>query len=223
MPEPPRPARNGFHDETHAAEHLCDHVLTRPEAHDWSLLLPGYRDHLDPADDEALHAAALSLFTGPARPAARSLLCAYVAAALGATADALRLGWWWEERDRGDRCFVGVGLNGVLVVWDASVVRTAYVPRSSTLPPTNPRQPRAVNPLPRRDHSRRVAAPAPITPRTGYEIFQAIHYCASQLYAAAYHNRRVSAAGGRAFVTRCPRQGRWQQWVSTSPATNAHE
>jgi hypothetical protein len=219
--EPRRPARLGFWDDTHAAEHLCDHVLTRPEAHDWALLLPAYRDHVDPTDDNALRATAASLFAGAPLPAAEALLRAYIAAGLRAVDDALGLGLWWEQRVGGDRYFVGMGLDGVLVFWDAAVLRSAYVPRFSTLPPDGPTPSRTVNPLPRRDPARRLGAPPPDTPRARYDVFQATHFSASRLYELAYNNQEVQAAGGTAFVTRCPRFGRWQQLIAARPAGGA--
>src|SRR5947208_262799 len=37
-----------------AYEHLCDHVLTRPEAHFWAHLIRHYRDYLDSKDGDEL-------------------------------------------------------------------------------------------------------------------------------------------------------------------------
>ena len=46
-----------------ALKHLCDHVLTRPEAHYWSQLIPAFEEHLDPGDDDALFRFARSLWS----------------------------------------------------------------------------------------------------------------------------------------------------------------
>jgi len=64
--------------------------------------------------------------------------------------EACDLGWWWGER-QGNSCdWHGLGLSGVYVVWDATVIKTGFFLGSAAWPPADP-PPRAVNPLPRRD------------------------------------------------------------------------
>ena len=222
MTDPTPPARRMFFDETHTSEHLCDHVLTRPEAHDWALLLPNYRQHVDPTDDVELRNVAASLFTAPpGSEAALALRQEYVEALLRTVDDALRLGMWWEQCSSGDRFWVGLGLQGVLIVWDARVLRSGYLPRQSTLPPGGPVPARTANPLPRRDLRRRLAPPPPDTLRQRYELFQAGVFSASRLYELAYNNQEIRQAGGEAFVTRPPRIGRWQELLVARPGVDA--
>src|SRR5438309_1438636 len=113
MAEAQPPARRGFASDRLADEHLCDHVLTRPEAHDWALVIPDYRSFAEPTDDATLRRLAASLFTGPPLAEVVALRDRYVAAVLQAIDDACRLHWWWEEVRSSEACWIGLGLEGI--------------------------------------------------------------------------------------------------------------
>src|SRR5947209_20366128 len=107
------PASGSFFSAEQAREHLCDHVLTRPEAHDWALLLPSYPSLVDPADDARLLAVAASLFSSSPSGEGVTLLKEYVEALRQAVGDAMRLGWWWEQSQGKYREWFGLGIDGV--------------------------------------------------------------------------------------------------------------
>lgn len=221
MHDPCPPALRSFYSDTYASEHLCDHVLTRPEAHDWALVLPDYRSLVDPTDDAALLDVAASLFSDARLPAALALRQSYVQAILRTIDDALETGLWWVQHQQGDRFFVGLGLEGVLVFWDSQVIRSGYLPRDSALPPAGPILSRTINPLPRRDYNRRLGSPPPDTPRARYELFQATFFSVSRLYEKAYNEGEIQWIGSDALVNRPPRFSRWQQLLAGRPGREA--
>ncbi len=220
MSAPSPPAPREFFSEGHAHEHLCDHVLTRPEAHDWAVILPGYLTLVDPMNDAALLAVARSLFSSPPCAPAVELLNAYLQSLRQALADALRLGWWWEQRRGKYSEWFGLGLDGVHVIWDAQVIKTGFFPESVRSPPDAP-PPRTEDPLPRRNPAERIRPP-PDSPGRRYGLFRTSHYCVSKVYAAAYLQEEVWQAGGDVFVDvqRTPRLGKWQQWVLERPGAS---
>jgi hypothetical protein len=215
FPHPPN--RRSFASGTHAAEHLCDHVLTRPEAHDWSLVLPPYCGLVSPTDDPALEALARSLFSDSPARSGQVLLGLYVDALLLAIDDALRLGFWWEQRDGKYREWHGLGLDGTFIIWDTKVIKTGFLFRNVRWPPPGQPRPRLAVPLPRRNLAERLPAPKPNTMRQRYELFRTSHYCVSKEYGAAYDN--IRQAGGDIFVDplKTPRFNRWQQWLESRP------
>jgi hypothetical protein len=218
MSAPAPPASGQFAGDRHAREHLCDHVLTRPEAHDWALILPGYLALVDPMNDDALLGLARSTLSPS--PCARSLelQSAYLARLRLAIDDALRLGWWWEQRQGKYSEWFGLGLDGIHVIWNADVLKTGFFPASARFPPEAP-PPRTENPLPRRSRLEKIRPPPPDSPRRRYELFRTCHYCVSNWYAEAYLKGKVHQAGGDVFVdpTRAPRIGKWQHWLTERP------
>jgi hypothetical protein len=218
MTDAQAPARCGFVSDRLADEHLCDHVLTRPEAHDWALLIPDYRTHADPTDDGALRRLAASLFTEAPLRAALALREQYVTAILGAINDALRLGWRWERWDGSDRHWVGLGLDGIMVFWDRRAIRSGYLPRSSSLAPLGPAVPRAVEPLPRRNPDRRLGRPPADTPANRHALLESTFHSVSRLYETACDNQEVIAWRSSAFAQRPPRLGKWQQLLAGRPS-----
>ena len=219
MNGPDPPAQRVFFSEVHAAEHLCDHALTRPEAHDWAVVLPGYDSLVSPREDTELRRVGASLFPGPSCAEAQTLLELYVAAILQNIEDALRLGFWWEQHQGKYQEWLGLGLDGIYVIWDRKVIKSGYFPGSASFPPTGEIRPRTENPLPRRDPARQLRPPPPPSPRRPYELFRTSHYCISKLYAGAYENGEVEQAGGDVFVDpiNSPRFGKWQRWLSERP------
>jgi hypothetical protein len=218
---PAAPASGLFAREEYAREHLCDHVLTRPEAHDWALILPGYASLVSPTDDDALTAVAASLFSSSPSAEAVELLKQYLEALQQAIADALRLGWWWEQRQGKYSEWFGLGLDGVHVIWTAQVIKTGFFPGSVRYPPDE-QTPRTKNPLPRRNLAERIRPPPPDSERRRYELFRTSHYRVSNDYGKAYHNGVVSQAGGKVFVDPLgtPRIGKWRQWLRERPGAS---
>ena len=218
MNGPDLPARRSFFTGTHAAEHLCDHALTRPEAHDWAGVLPGYGSLVVATDDTALRRVAASLFSGPPCPEAEALRDLYVGVILQNIEDALRLGFWWEQCQGKYQEWFGLGLDGVYIIWDREVIKTGYFPGSSTFPPAGAPRPRSENPLPRRDLAKQLRPPSPDSLRHRFDLFQNGFYCFNRDYAIVCEKDEVTQEGGGPFVNcHLPRMGRWQQWCSERP------
>lgn len=208
------PATNDFHSPVHAAEHLCDHVLTRPEAHDWPLVLPGYPSRLKPTDDAHLEALGRSLFGRTPAPKARQLLELYRQALRQAIDDALRLGWWWEEQTGRYSKWLGYSPSGIFVVWDRRVIQTGFLFRGVSWP-CRCKKPRHIKPLPRRRSSRPMP-PAPwVNLRSRYLLFCDNLQFVRAEYAAAYFRGEVgpdAGPGAAIFVSSGPPdQQVWQR------------
>jgi hypothetical protein len=123
----PHPADAGrtvqvFSDWRKACEHLRDHVLTAPESEAWAVVMSGYGQVIDPADEEErwryLREAVASRGV-----TAQPLYDLYGAAVVRDAEDSVRLGWW--RSDGG--VTVAVGSSGILMVVEG-VLRTAFLP-----------------------------------------------------------------------------------------------
>lgn len=66
-----------FASHEEALTHLCDHVLTRPEAHYWSVFIRGYRNIVDPTDDRNLDKVADAFWRGEQQDNAQRLYDGY--------------------------------------------------------------------------------------------------------------------------------------------------
>lgn len=218
MSSPSPPTSGTFFSEQYALEHLCDHVLTRPEAHEWALVLPGYSSLVSPTDDAALHAIAASLYSSSPSAKGVELLKEYLGALRRAIDEALRLGWWWEQKQGRYREWSGLGLEGVFVVWNADTILTGYLPASSRYRAGADPRPRIENPLPRRDPAERIRPPPPDSPRRRHQLYSSSHYCVSEKYARIYEE--ITQAGGDVFVDplKSMRIGKWQQLLAERPA-----
>lgn len=131
--------------------HLCDHVLTRPEANYWSKLIPGYRDLVDPDDDDALYRFARSLWSHhPPVEAAQHLYDGYGDLIVEAMGDAIRQGWYWAEEEQDGPTWRGLATSGVYVIWRQFHICTAML-LGYTAPPVEETAARLrrQNPLPR--------------------------------------------------------------------------
>lgn len=140
-----------FSTHNRVLSHLCDHLLTRPEANGWSQLLPCYHDHLDPDDDDGLYRFARSLWSArPPLTVAQRLYDDYGTQIVRAMSDAIRHGWYWAEQEDEGPSWRGLGLSGVFVIWTERTVRTAML-LGYTAPPVSEGegQLRKKNPLPR--------------------------------------------------------------------------
>jgi len=140
-----------FASPNKALRHLCDHVLTRPEANFWAQLIPTFAEHLDPADDNELYHFARSLWSNhPPIDAAQSLYDGYAEVIVQAMGDAIRQGWFWAEEEPEGPCWRGMGTSGTYVIWRQQTVRSGML-LGYTAPPVEdePYQHRKTNPLPR--------------------------------------------------------------------------
>ena len=218
MNKPLLPASGTFAGDRHACEHLCDHVLTRPEAHDWSLILPGYPALVLATDDARLTAIASSLFSPSPTEKGVELLQRYLAALRQAVADALRLDWWWGQSEGNYVEWHGLGLSGVYVIWDNRVFKTGFLHRSAEYPPAAPLYDRLNNPLPRRRYEKRLSAVPADTEDERYLLFHENLLLVQKVYENACDRNAVHAWGSKVFVTRPPRMGKWTQLLAGSPA-----
>lgn len=212
MTAPLFPSSRGFASRQQALEHLCDHVLTRAEAHDWSLILPEYDGLVDPTADRALEDFARRLFSKDPFPEGESLLDSYLRMLRQSLADARKLGWWWEQRSGRYAEWCGFGLDGVFVVWDAQVIKTGFLLRSAEPPHRGPPPDRESNPLPRRRMERRMPRLQNPSPEVHYRIFRENLVWAAGEYARRYPD--IATAGSDVFVNRPPRFGRWQEYLA---------
>lgn len=218
MSAPATPAFGSFSSEQQAREHLCDHVLTRPESHDWSLILPGYATLVSPEDDAALTVVAASLFSPAPAAEGVELLKGYIASIHQAIEDAVRLGWWWEEPSGNYPAWHGLGLTGVYVVWDRRVIRTGHLRRSSQLALATPSPDRLKNPLPRRRYDKRLPAVPADADEERYLLFYENLWLIQKVYENACDKNGVRDYGSKVFMTRPPRPGKLTQLLAERPA-----
>jgi hypothetical protein len=222
-----------FATQQQALEHLCDHVLTRPEADYWARLIPAYADHVDPDSDDGLFHFARSLWSEhpPAKPA-QALYAGYADAIEQAAADALRLGWFWQEDSGSGPSWHGIGLSGLYLVWYPHAVATAFLIGYAAPPPeakvTAGR--RRTDPLPRQNswiyygaalrHSEKRFPPlAPDDTVALYHLFKKCAVRVRKAYKHACLAGKVVAGEGDLGSLRAgvPDLGAWQQLRATAP------
>jgi hypothetical protein len=202
-----------FVSSKHAWEHVCDHVLTRPEAHDWALVIPGYREIVDPADDAGLRKLAGSFWTaGGLGSEAKRLQDAYIEAIVQAAVDALQMGWWWARQRPGPGVLCGFGLDGVYVVWQSDLIRTGMLPRNARYAGSGPID-RRIDPLPRRRQVRLPGQPPPGSRDARFRLFRDNLARVSKEYANAYISWMSAGAGASVFVDGPPSFEEWQRWL----------
>jgi hypothetical protein len=194
-----------------ALRHLCDHVLTRPEAHYWAHLIPAFNDWLRAGDDDALYRFARALWSErPPAEALQELYDGYASVIVQAIGDAIHLGWFWAEDEPDGPCWRGLGVSGAYVVWREHTVRTAML-LGYTAPPAPGEEPagRKTNPLPRQ-HAWKYrgarlrrddawfppVADDPLAAR--YHVFKKGAVRVRREYKNAWQNGKV--AGGGAFL-----------------------
>jgi hypothetical protein len=115
-----------FRDWKSACAHLCDHVLTRPEADGWALLLSAYEECLHVADADSRYRLAKEIWKTQGA-AGQRLYDEYAEAIARALDSAEREGWVWSNDVRsGDR--KAFGLSGIIVVFSEAFVRSAMLP-----------------------------------------------------------------------------------------------
>lgn len=118
-----------FASQEEALAHLCDHVLTRPEAHYWSHLIDGYRRIVDPTNDSELDRVALTFWniSGNEESDAQTLYDGYAKEIGLSLYVATAQQWMWEATSRGKTKRFGIGTNSVTVIWTEHVVVSAML------------------------------------------------------------------------------------------------
>ncbi|MCY2987575.1 MAG: hypothetical protein NTY19_06890 [Planctomycetota bacterium] len=190
-----------------AYEHLCDHLLTRPEAGCWACLLPDYRRVVDPDNDNALFQYAQSLwrvaYPGGDVPGEQLLYDAYAQQTEQAIAQATRLGWYWEEvSSQGQRNWKALGKCGIFAIWGPGAVRTSMVNGFAAWAPNVPptAEQRKHNPLPRQ-HSRGSHADEPCQDVAGDQLAYIAFKRSLKEFRREYRNARRESEKRR--------DGRW--------------
>jgi len=116
-----------FASHEEALAHLCDHVLTRPEAHYWSVLIRRYRNIVDPTEDLDLDKVADAFWRGELQDNVQKLYDGYareVGLTLYVSTDRQ---WQWKEIRSGKTKHFGIGSSGVLIVWTGQIVVSAML------------------------------------------------------------------------------------------------
>jgi hypothetical protein len=194
-----------------ALHHLCDHVLTRPEADYWAQLIPSYSTWIDAGNDDSLFRFARSLWSeSPPLEAAQSLYDGYARIVEETVHEALALGWYWEESGTEGPTWRGLSLSGVYVIWQRHAVRTAMLLGYAAPPRPGDELhgPRATDPLPRQNswiyrgasihHTQERFPPlSQDLPRQLYHLFKKGAVRIRREYRAACHDRKVPRGGGR--------------------------
>ena len=120
-----------FASEIRACEHICDHLLSRPEGFDWSVLRPELKPLLISKSGFEL-ARRMWRSGDEALPESQELYDFYAKAINDSLRAANMLGWhgsdYPNDGDPADRW--ALGLDGVYVVLSlkGKVVKTAYIP-----------------------------------------------------------------------------------------------
>jgi len=115
-----------FRDWKTACVHLCDHVLTWPEAGGWALVLPTYGARVSITHRNERYSLAKNLWRTEGE-SGQWLYDEYAQAATEALDTAQFMGWSWPDEWRpGDR--KALGLSGVLVIFSADSVRSVMLP-----------------------------------------------------------------------------------------------
>lgn len=219
-----------------ALNHLCDHVLTRPEANYWPLLVPAIGDHLDPADENLLFHFARGLYTDRATWAdVQALYDGYTAAVAQAMSDAVRHGWYWVQQEPDGPTYRGLGVSGVYVIWRQNLVLTGMLLGYSA-PPGEAEDAggRKTNPLPRQHAWRYRGAtlrhddahfpPVGTDPQqTLYHIFKKSAVKIRREYKHACQAGLVSDGGGYlgSLLGGVPSFETWQRLLTRVPAAQS--
>lgn len=162
-----------------ALSHLCDHVISRPEAHCWTVLIADY-DRVPVANRtrfwKELAKTAWRHGSEGNPPDIVWLHDEYTwhieQALLSASAEQ----WTWQERE-GRRVFdCALGLTGVFVVHDRQKVLTAYLPQapigSSDADMPRGRKARRRNPVPRDNGAADPREPWAFDQANGWNLFE---------------------------------------------------
>ena len=116
-----------FSSQDEAISHLCDHVLTRPEAHYWSLLIVDYLLIVDPTKDQELDQIADALWRGDEQNKTQTLYDGYAREIELSLRISVAQHWQWEENRVGKSKRYGIGPSGVMVVWHNQIVVSAML------------------------------------------------------------------------------------------------
>ncbi len=107
-----------------ACEHICDHLLTPPEARAWSLLIPPLRVLLE---SRAYFELAKRIWTDSDEEGRQKLYDEYAGQIRLCLASAEKEGWYGEDFTwEGARWLLGV--NGFVAIISPKYIITAYIP-----------------------------------------------------------------------------------------------
>ena len=117
-------------------EHVCDHMLSRPESNRWALLVPQLVPMLRWSLQDRENFVAINVRVDPhsgdreVAPAFRAIVCHYVNSSRTAVDDVVRESLMWDYADFSANCKGGVSLDGIFLSWNAETgcLRTAYIP-----------------------------------------------------------------------------------------------
>jgi hypothetical protein len=138
-----------FSSVTAALEHLCDHVLTRPESERWQRLFRVVSSNgPDFSNTEEKRRLASSIWKEDSEQA-QVLYDQYSRASSEAFKDASRLRWKVTRSLGGRQYGYVLGLNGIVAISDAGTVVTAFIPNFDDRFIPNCPAPTAETPLPR--------------------------------------------------------------------------
>jgi hypothetical protein len=133
-----------------ALKHLCDHLLTRPEAHYWAELIPALSTWVQPTDDNSLYRFARAVWSPrPPAEAVQELYDGYASVIVEAMSDAIHQGWFWAQDEPDGPCWRGLGISGTYVIWREHAIRTAMLLGYTAPPALMEPDERKTNPLPR--------------------------------------------------------------------------
>ncbi|MBM4023947.1 MAG: hypothetical protein FJ280_00850 [Planctomycetes bacterium] len=156
-----------FGDWVAACAHLCDHVLTMPEAAAWAEVL-GEEAAAVILSNAGFRLAKAVWAEGNEGEAAEALYKMYSDALCKALDSAARTGWHWADRWDTD-AQKALGVSGVLVLFDAHKVRSAMLPgwgcplRTSRAKGISSVGQRRRNPLPRQGEDDKEAISSVVT------------------------------------------------------------
>ena len=209
-----------FADEQRAREHICDHLLTLPEAHFWRWLLPYYPRDLKDGNDADLGSFATRLWT--ARPAVESQLLydSYVETIRQAIAEAVAEGWYWLQDSPGKVVtWCGLGRTGIYVISDPVKLRTAMLP-GYTVPAGSgpPVVARSVEARPRRGVLPSLSLPQD-SELSRYALFErSVQRVRREYFGACYHRRMIRGGAGIGLL--CSATPPFESWQTSMTGTD---
>jgi len=118
-----------FASPEEALAHLCDHVLTRPESHYWSVLIHRYRSIVDPTSDPELDRIADLFWEDAKQSEAQEIYDGYAREIGLAIISSSSQRWYWTIKEGQKVKRHCVGVNGVLAICSEGVVVSAMLER----------------------------------------------------------------------------------------------
>jgi len=116
-----------FANHEAALEHICDHVLTREESYFWVILIPRYRDIVNPTNDRELDILASAFWRDQEQDLLQELYEGYAKVIADELHFSYHDSWYWEQDHYGKSRYFGIGLHGVYVIWSLPTVVSAML------------------------------------------------------------------------------------------------